>query len=116
MRARECGYFTHVVCRCNFNDIATNLQDPPSFTAAAQLEENLGRDMSYPEDFAPQVEQGYPDLAPIRLELGKDESYARALAAAGELGWEITFQDSQAGIFEARSESRALCPGASTSA
>lgn len=88
------------------NDITTNLQDPPSFVAAAQLEANLGRDMSYPEAFTTQVAEGYPDLAPIRLELGKEASYAQALAAADRLGWEITFQDSGAGVFEARSVSR----------
>lgn len=87
------------------NDITTSLQDPPSFTHAAGIPENQDRDMSYPEDFVVQVEEGYPDLAPLRLEMSPQESYARALAAAEDLGWEITFQDSDAGIFEAQSVS-----------
>lgn len=87
------------------NDITTNLQDPPGFSYATEVPENEGRDMSYPEDFVAQVQEGYPDLAPLRLEMSQQESYARALLAAEELGWEITFQDPQAGVFEARTVS-----------
>lgn len=87
------------------NDITTNLQDPPPFTTASNLPANDGRDMSYPEGFVPQVEAGYPDLAPIRLEASRSASYQRALRSAESLGWEITYQDSEAGTFEARTVS-----------
>lgn len=87
------------------NDITTNLQDPPGFTTASNLPENLGRDMSYPNEFVAQVEAGYPDLAPIRLDLPAGAGYERALRAARGLGWDITYQDSEAGLFEARSVS-----------
>ena len=88
------------------NDITTNLQDPPSFAKAGELEANRGRDMGYPEDFVAQVQKGYPDLAPLRLDVSQQESFRRALAAAEKLDWELTFQDAQAGVFEARSVSR----------
>jgi len=88
------------------NDITTNLQDPPAFTTAPNLPENQGRDMSYPQEFVAQVQEGYPDLAPIRLDEPQIAAYQRALHAAEKLGWEITYQDSRAGIFEARSVSR----------
>jgi uncharacterized protein (DUF1499 family) len=90
----------------SINDITTNLQDPPGFTTASNLPENLGRDMSYPNEFVAQVQQSYPDLSPIRLDLPAQAGYERALGAARSVGWEITYQDSEAGLFEARSVSR----------
>lgn len=78
------------------NDITTDLSDPPVFVAAAE-----SRDMSYPADFVPIVAASYPDLAPIELAETPESAYARAIASARALGWEITYEDPQAGVFEA---------------
>ncbi len=78
------------------NDITTDLVDPPLFTATAGE-----RDMSYPDAFVPIVEQAYPDLRPIELAATPDNAYERAIASARALGWQITFEDPQAGVFEA---------------
>ena len=52
------------------NDITTNPDDPPIFTAALRDPANRGRDMSYPGDeFAEQQRAAYEDLAPIRVPL-----------------------------------------------
>lgn len=78
------------------NDITTDLSDPPIFTAAA-----AERDMSYPDEFVPIVAAAYPELAPIELAATPETAYSRALASARALGWQITYEDPQAGVFEA---------------
>lgn len=84
------------------NDVTTDPGDPPLFVAAIDLEGNRGRDMAYPEaEFAPLQKAAYPDLAPIRIEAPLAESFRRAEAAVGELGWEITRSDPSGGSLEA---------------
>lgn len=46
------------------NDVSTDLEWPPAFTAVAALPENGGRDMSYPQSFTPIVRNAYPHLSP----------------------------------------------------
>ncbi len=89
------------------NDITTNPDDPPDFVAALELEPNRGRDMSYPgESFRAQQRDAYPDLAPLRLDVPAQVAFQRALAAARELGWEITREDPGKGTLEAYEETR----------
>jgi uncharacterized protein (DUF1499 family) len=83
------------------NDITTNLNDPPSFAPAPEGHRNAGRDMSYPADWKPIVEAAYPDLAPIRPGATREQAYDAALAAAEDLGWEITRRDGEGLVFEA---------------
>lgn len=89
------------------NDITTDLSDPPAFASAAEVPAYQGRDMGFPADFVPVVEQAYPDVEPIQLSAPPDEAYARALASARSLGWTITYEDPEAGTFDA-SESTAI--------
>jgi uncharacterized protein (DUF1499 family) len=84
------------------NDITTDLEDPPTFTAAIGDPDNRERDMSYPADFVPQVREAYPDLEPIAVAAPVAQTFDRAVEAGRSLGWEITFQDPAAGVFEAR--------------
>ena len=89
------------------NDITTNPADPPLFVHAAKLAGNEGRDLAYPgPSFAAQQQAGYPDLAPLRVELAPPDAYARSLAAAQALGWEVTYRDEAAGVLEATQTSR----------
>jgi hypothetical protein len=68
------------------NDITTNPDDPPRFRAAQTDDANAGRDLTYAgEKFARTQRSGYPDLAPIRV----------------NLGWKLTVQDPATGVFEA---------------
>ncbi len=84
------------------NDITTDVNDPPRFTAAQKLAPNVGRDLGYPgESFAAQQQASYPDLAPLPLAEPPEVVFERALAVAHELGWEVTFQDAAAGTIEA---------------
>jgi uncharacterized protein (DUF1499 family) len=89
------------------NDITTDTQDPPRFTAAATDDANSGRDLAYPgEEFAAQQRSGYPDLSPIRVVGSPNAVFDRSVAAAEQLGWKITVQDGAAGRFEATASSR----------
>jgi uncharacterized protein (DUF1499 family) len=82
------------------NDITTNPEDPPLFSAT-------DRDMSYPaERFAPQQRAAYPDLEPIRVSSAPDQALVLARETAESLGWEIISVDPAAGLLEAREVSR----------
>ncbi len=84
------------------NDITTSPDDPPAFRAAAQLDANRGRDLSYPgEEFAVPQRAAYPDLEPIRLDDSPAAAFEAVRRAAGSLGWTIVAADPDAGRLEA---------------
>lgn len=82
------------------NDITTNLADPPAFAG-----DPSGRngDMTYPEDWKPLVAEAYPDLQPLQIDEGPDPAFARALATAQRLGWDVRGEDPGRGTIEASS-------------
>ncbi|MEM9175546.1 MAG: DUF1499 domain-containing protein [Myxococcota bacterium] len=84
------------------NDITTDLADPPAFADAALVPDYRNRDMTYPTDFVPIVEESYPDLAPLRVDDAPMAAFARAEIAAEGLGWEIVARDGDALAFYAR--------------
>jgi uncharacterized protein (DUF1499 family) len=89
------------------NDITTDLADPPALSRAADLPENKGRDMGYPEAFKEIVRQAYPDLKPLRLNDPPAQVYPRALAVAGsQRNWRTTSESAAAGVIEAVATSR----------
>lgn len=77
----------------NYNDITTDLSDPPSFKHAQQIEANLGRDFGYPKEFEAEQRLLYPDLAPIAFGSPPADAFRSAEATAEKLGWEITHRD-----------------------
>ena len=85
------------------NDITTDVADPPAFPSDPA---EMGRDMSYPAGFGPQVKQAYADLVPIRV----SSDPAQALALAGEtaqgLGWEVVSVEQGSGTLYARDTSK----------
>lgn len=88
------------------NDISTDLEDPPSFAEASVVSDSsgrdAGRDMSYPAEFKPIVREGYPDLAPLHLSTSPAEAFAKAVASAESMGWEIVARDPARGRFDAQ--------------
>jgi hypothetical protein len=75
------------------NDISTDTQSPPQFMTALH---------PYPgAAFARQQQSAYPDLAGVILPLAPREAFARALAAAEAMGWEVVGRDADAGRLEA---------------
>lgn len=77
------------------NDITTDTANPPQFTQAMRLEENAGRDLSYPGDsFATQQREGYGEIAPLQLDMDPGAAFAHVLAVANTIDtWEITLAD-----------------------
>ena len=89
------------------NDITTNPGDPPVFVYAGQLPGNQGRDLSLPRrELRLAAARRLPDLATIRIEAALPDVFARCVASAKALGWEITYSDPTTGILEATSTSR----------
>jgi uncharacterized protein (DUF1499 family) len=83
------------------NDITTNVEDPPAFVKAFEL--NPGRDMAYPgASFAEQQQQGYPDLATLVIEDSPDEAFDKVHnALAGMPRIAITDENRAEGRIEA---------------
>jgi uncharacterized protein (DUF1499 family) len=75
------------------NDISTDTVDPPRYMTAQR---------PYPgAEFARQQRAAYPDIAPLRLPVPPREAFAKAVAAAEAMGWEVVGRDAQAGTIEA---------------
>jgi hypothetical protein len=84
------------------NDITTDLEDPPSFASGPDAPDYGGRDMSYPAEFVPIVREAYPDLATVKTPLAPDAAFEKALVAAEELGWFVTYKNAPAGRLDAQ--------------
>src|SRR6185369_5900201 len=82
------------------NDITTDTEDPPKFVAA--LNANPGRDMSYPEGFAAQQNEGYQDLASLVLGYPPAVAYEKVRAALASMPrMEIIGESREEGRIEA---------------
>jgi uncharacterized protein (DUF1499 family) len=89
------------------NDFTTDPVDPPAFTFAATLEPNVGRDLSYPQDYAAIQRECCADLRPARLPVPPQAAYERAHRIAQSMpAWRITRADAAAGVIEATATSR----------
>ncbi len=76
-------YYYQVQHLPRIHDISTDTQNPPSPQTAEQQKE------------------GYPDIAPARLEVPPPAAFERALAAARAMRWDIVAADSAQGRIEA---------------
>jgi uncharacterized protein (DUF1499 family) len=77
----------------SINDITTDTDRPPEFMTAPK---------AYPgAEFARRQRAAYPDLAGLKVALAPREAFARALAVAETMGWEVVGRDAQAGRIEA---------------
>jgi uncharacterized protein (DUF1499 family) len=85
------------------NDITTNLSDPPAFPTDPA---GAARDMSYPAEFVPQVQEAYPDLATLRVSSEPSQALALAEETARALGWDVVATDPAAGTLLARDTSK----------
>lgn len=83
------------------HDVTTDIKDPPVFTMAmAQRPESANSLEIDPQAISAQQE-AYPDVQTIRTSLDIEAAFDRALAVAGDLGWDIYHQDRNAGVIEA---------------
>jgi uncharacterized protein (DUF1499 family) len=71
------------------HDISTDTADPPAFVAVLPLRQGARNPVEYRPDTAAQQRRGYPDIAPLRLDVPPAEAFARAERAARATGWQI---------------------------
>lgn len=84
------------------HDITTDTQNPPPFEAVVPLRGEEANPVEYAgEEVAEQQRAAYPHLAPVTLELPREQALARALEAAESLGWRIVDVDEPRGRIEA---------------
>ncbi|HMB73320.1 MAG TPA: DUF1499 domain-containing protein, partial [Gammaproteobacteria bacterium] len=86
----------------------TDTENPPAFVAVLPLRANApntavygGGERETPESLAEQQLSAYPDIEPQRFDEPPDAVFARALAAATSLGWEIVAEVPNEGRIEA---------------
>jgi uncharacterized protein (DUF1499 family) len=83
------------------NDITTDLDDPPAFVHAVTLPYNVDRDMSYPEKWVGIVRKAYPDVQHAVIPRPLPDAFPSVLRQAQQQpGWEVTYEDANAGIIE----------------
>lgn len=89
------------------HDITTDLGNPPAFEAILPLRANASNPAEYggPE-VAAQQRAGYPDIAPLFLDVSIGAAFQHALDAARGMGWEIVTADSSRGRIEAVATTR----------
>ena len=83
------------------HDITTDTDDPPSFVAVLPLRADAPNPPEYDPAIAEQQREAYPDLRSVVLDAPPAEAFARALAAAEAMGWEMVADDAAAGRIEA---------------
>ena len=85
------------------HDISTDTDNPPAFVAVtAALRGPDTNPLEYGgAELARAQHEAYPDLAPLALPVPPAQAFARALAAAKQMGWAIVAQDETAGRIEA---------------
>lgn len=80
------------------HDITTDGVNPPMFSGL--VEGMPERSLAY-EDVYDQQQSAYPDIESMASPLSVADAYAKALATAASLGWEIAREDQSAGLVEA---------------
>lgn len=89
------------------HDVTTDTQDPPAFVAVLPLRAGAANPAAYGgERVAALQRAGYPDLHPVHLTMAPSAAFARALAAAQQMGWAVVAADSGSGRVEATATTR----------
>lgn len=90
------------------HDISTDTLSPPEFVAIVPLRADSPNTLVYggsnnmtPEELVRQTREAYPDLVTQRYDATRDITFAKALAAVEQLGWELVAQAPEEGRIEA---------------
>jgi uncharacterized protein (DUF1499 family) len=83
------------------HDITTNTIDPPVFVAAVAARGTTSNPLDIKPDTIAQQKLAYPDLSPVIADLTAADAFAKSVATAKTLGWDIIAEDPQAGTVEA---------------
>ena len=89
------------------NDISTDTQNPPVFSAVIPLRPEGSTAIEYAGQSAAAAQAAqFPDIKPVNSSLGKTEAFDRARDVANNMGWKIVSQDSESGIIEVVASTR----------
>jgi len=89
------------------HDITTDTAEPPIFVAVLPLRANARNPVEYGgAAVAEQQRKAYPDIVPLHLDVAPPDAFAKALAAAKAMGWEIVDANADAGRIEATATTR----------
>jgi uncharacterized protein (DUF1499 family) len=84
------------------NDISTDLEDPPAFSAVVAYREPGSNPIEYGGPaVATRQREAHPEVIPIHTRLAKEAAFQLAFETAEALGWEIVAGDPYTGIIEA---------------
>jgi uncharacterized protein (DUF1499 family) len=89
------------------HDVSTDTVNPPQFVALLPLRiaDNASNPTGYDSKTAQLQKETYPDIGPLHLDQQPDQVFARALAAAHAMGWEIVATEAAQGRIEATATS-----------
>ena len=73
----------------HIHDISTDTSNPPRFVAVVPLRAGAPNSTDYGADVAAQQRQGYPDIAPLLLDVPPAQAFERAQRVARTMGWDI---------------------------
>ncbi len=83
------------------HDISTDTDDPPSFVNMLPLRAGAKNPVDYKRGTAAEQKRGYPDIAPMHLDVPPPQAFERAERAARAMGWQIVTSMPQALRIEA---------------
>lgn len=83
------------------HDISTDLDNPPVFVAVPALRAASDNSLEIKAEVQAQQKAFYTELAPKRLDGSPKDNFAKAVAGAEAMGWDIVAQDASAGTLEA---------------
>lgn len=83
------------------HDVSTDTANPPHFVTAAEVRGEFANSLELNPDSINAQLAAYPDLKTLRTPLSIENAFARSLATAAALGWEVYHQDLNSGLIEA---------------
>ena len=93
MRDQTSGIMLH--------DISTDLENPPTFTAAVALRGKDSNTLNHSAEKLAAQSKLYPHVSSLKNNHTQQENYQAALMTAEQMGWEIHYKKPQAGHIEA---------------
>jgi uncharacterized protein (DUF1499 family) len=73
----------------HIHDISTDTANPPRFVAVLPLRAGAPNTTGYGPDVAAEQRAGYPDIAPLLLDVPPAQAFERAQHVARTMGWDI---------------------------
>jgi uncharacterized protein (DUF1499 family) len=73
----------------HIHDITTDTDHPPAFVAVMPLRTDSRNSVDYKPETAVAQKNGYPDIAPLMLDMAPAQAFERAERTARAMGWEI---------------------------